>query len=301
MDYVLPYVDCDDPVWIEQYKSVMQTRNCIKNMDRSRFRPFGTLKYVFRSVAKNMPFIDRIVLIVSTKSQVPEWVNRDTVRIVPHDEFMPGTHRPCFNSSVIEGDMWRIDGLSECFVYGNDDFFALKPLELNDFFDGDKPRLKFSESDYHVRNIFHECCRNGMDMIADALDIQRTDPYTLLKPQHCMKGIRADHMKEVGRLCGHQIDRLATVMRHRRNVTGYIYHYYALYTSEYSDFVKDFQYAELTDEYDEVTKIIKKQQASMLCINDSGELSLGNYESACLTLTDSFERVFPEVSRYELS
>ena len=31
-------------------------------------------------------------------------------------------HRPTFNSSAIESDMWRINGLSERFLYGNDDF-----------------------------------------------------------------------------------------------------------------------------------------------------------------------------------
>lgn len=296
MDYVFPYVDCSDPVWIEQYR---QANNCI-SMDESRFRPFGTLKYVFRGIAKNMPFIDRVVLIVSTLSQVPDWINRDAVRIVTHDEFMPAEHLPTFSSSAIESDMWRIDGLSERFIYGNDDFFPLKPLHESDFFDGNKPRLKFEASDYRKKNLFRRCCRKGMDMMADAAKTQHTDPDILLKPQHCMKGITLEHMKAVGRICGSLIDQTVTIQRHPWNVTGYIYHYYAYYLGEYADFDTDYQYIRITNDYLDILDILKDPDVSILCINDAGHLDAGHYEEACEALKNSFEALFPERCKYEL-
>ena len=295
MDYVFPYVDCEDPVWREQYR---RANNFIR-MDESRFRPFGTLKYVFRGIAKNMPFIDRVVLIVSTESQVPEWINRDKVRIITHDEFMPAEHLPTFNSSTIESDMWRIDGLSERFIYGNDDFFALKPLLEYQFFCGDIPLLRFEYSDYHVKNLFRRCCRKGMDMVADALGVERTDPYVLIKPQHCMKGMTVKHMKEVGRLCGSKIDATVTMQRHQRNVTGYIYHYYAYYTGEYEPFRTDYKYIRITNDYEEVLDCIKTDR--ILCINDAGHLDAEHYPEACEALRNSFEKLFPERCMYELS
>lgn len=297
MDYVFPYVDCTDPVWREQYR---RANNCI-SMDESRFRPFGTLRYVFRGIAKNMPFIDRVVLIVSSESQVPEWINRDKVRIVTHDEFMPAEHLPTFSSSAIESDMWRIDGLSEHFIYGNDDLFALKPLKADDFFCNGKPRLDFASSDYHVKNLYRKCCRRGMDMIADAVGCPRTDPYVLLKPQHCMKGIRLDHMQMVGRLCGHQIDKTVTIQRHPWNVTGYIYHYYAYYTDDYEPFDKDFKYIRITNDYREIIDLLKDPDVSILCINDAGQLSADHYGEASEALIIRFEALFPERCIYELS
>ena len=297
MDYVFPYVDSSDSVWQKQYR---QANNCI-SMDESRFRPFGTLRYVFRGIAKNMPFIDRVVLIVSTESQVPEWINRDKVRIVMHEEFMPAEHLPTFSSSAIESDMWRIEGLSEHFVYGNDDFFPLKPLTADDFFCDDKPRLKFNASDYHVKNLFRRCCRRGMDMIADAVGCDRTDPDILLKPQHCMKGINLKHMKAVGRLCGNQIDHTVTIQRHPWNVTGYIYHYYALYTDDYAPFDKDFRYIRITNDYSDIIEILKNPDVSILCINDAGQLSADRYEEASEALITRFEALFPERCIYELS
>ena len=295
MDYVFPFVDCTDPIWREQYRRV---NNSIR-MDESRFRPFGTLKYVFRGIAKNMPFIDRVVLIVSTESQVPEWINRDKVRIITHDEFMPAEHLPTFSSSAIESDMWRINGLSERFIYGNDDFFPLMPLTEDDFFEGSKPRLKFEASDYRVKNLFRRCCRKSMDMIADAVGVERTDPYVLLKPQHCMKGIILEHMKTVGRLCGPEIDATVTIHRHQRNVTGYIYHYYAYYTGDYAPFNTDYKYIRITNDYADVLEQI--QNAGILCINDAGHLDNKHYAEACEALKDSFDRLFPERCIYELS
>lgn len=296
MDYVFPYVDCSDPVWREQYKQVNNTLT----MDESRFRSFGTLRYVFRGIAKNMPFIDRVVLIVSTESQVPDWIDRSKVRIVTHDEFMPAEHLPTFSSSAIESDMWRIEGLSDQFIYGNDDIFALQPLTENDFFLGGRPRLRFEASDYHVRNLFRRCCRRGMDMIAGALGCEPTDPYILLKPQHCMKGILTEHMKEVGRLCGDQIDGTVTRQRHQWNVTGYIYHYYAFYTGQYDPFYANYEYIRISDDYEQVIDRLSDPNISILCINDAGQLSHGRYEEAAEALKSCFEALFPERCRYEL-
>lgn len=296
MDYVLPFVDCEDPVWREQYKQI----NGTMRMDQSRFRPFGTLKYAFRSVAKNMPFVDRIVLIVSSESQVPEWVNRKNVRVVLHEEFMPEEHRPTFSSSAIESNMWRIEGLSDLFVYGNDDFFALQPMSEDDFFDGDKPRLEFSASDFHNKNIFRWCCKNGMDMAADAAGSERTDFFVLLKPQHCMKGITLRHMKSVGMICGDKIRKTVTIQRNRQNVTGYIYHYYAFYTGEYSPFFKTYDYVRITNDYEQAIGHIEDAKADMLCINDAGDLDADRYDAACRRMEASFKKVFPERCRYEL-
>lgn len=296
MDYVLPFVDCADPVWREQYRSVYPNMR----MDAARFRSFDTLKYAFRSIEKNMPFIDRIVLIVSTDSQVPTWVNRETVRVIEHKEFMPAEHLPTFSSSAIESEMWRINGISDRFVYGNDDFFAMQQMSEEDFFDGDLPRLQFSESEYKVLNVFRISCRNGMDMMADAVGCPRTDLSILLQPQHCMKGILNRHMKTVGRLCADKIERTITIQRHQWNVTGYIYHYFAFYTGEYADLNATHTYARITNDLKAVIDLIENPRTDMLCINDAGDLEMENYAAACAELSASFKKQFPKRCKYEL-
>ena len=300
MNYVLPFVDCNDPIWLEQYRTAFHFNDCINQMDKSRFRPFNTLKYAFRSVAVNMPFVDKIVLIVSTESQVPEWVNRDTVRIVLHGEFMPKHHIPTFNSSVIEADMWRIDELSERFIYGNDDFFAMSPMKESDFFDGDIPRLNFEASDYAVKNIFRMCCRKGMDMAADAVGVPYSDGRLLLKPQHCMKGIRTASMKEVGQKCADRIESTISITRHWSNVTGYLYHYYEFYQGNYKPFEKSYKYIRISNDYQAVIDAIKDRSIDMLCINDAGDLDDDHYQEACNALIKAFKERFPNESKFEI-
>ena len=300
MNYVLPFVDCNDPIWLEQYRTAFHFNDCINQMDKSRFRPFNTLKYAFRSVAVNMPFVDKIVLIVSTESQVPDWVNRDTVRIVTHDEFMPMNHLPTFNSSAIESDMWRIDGLSERFVYGNDDFFAMNPMKESDFFDDDAPRLNFEASDYAIKNIFRMCCRKGMDMAADAVGVPHSDDRLLLKPQHCMKGIRTASMKEVGQKCADRIEIAISITRHWSNVTGYLYHYYEYYQGNYKPFKKSYKYIRISNDYQAVIDAIRDQSIDMLCINDAGDLDDEHYQEACEALNEAFEERFPNESKFEI-
>ena len=294
MDYVLPFVNCEDPVWTDQYR-----QTCGKGMDESRFRPFGTLKYAFRSVAKNLPFVDRIVLIVSTRSQVPDWINLDKVKIVTHDEFIPEKFLPTFNSSTIETYMWKIKGLSELFLYGNDDFFVLKPLTEDDFFLESLPRLDFEISDYKVRNMFRTCCRNGMDMAADAAGTARSGSRVLLKPQHCIKGINDRQMKEVGCKIADRIGDTVSPLRHWDNITGYVYHYYAYYTGKYATFNRTYTYIRIDNDYEKVLRLIANPETDMLCINDAGDLESGHYEAACKALTECFERLFPERSIYE--
>ena len=137
-------------------------------------------------------------------------------------------------------------------------------------------------------------------MMADAAGCDRTDPYVLLKPQHCMKGIVTERMKDVGRLCGSQIDGTVTIQRHPWNVTGYIYHYYDYYTGNYAPFDKDFKYIRITDNYAEILDLLRDPDVSILCINDAGQLSNERYEEASEALITRFEALFPERCKYEL-
>lgn len=57
---------------------------------------------------------------------------------------------PTFNSLAIESMIWRIDGLSERFMYFNDDVFLTAPLLPDDVFQGMAPVLRGKWFDYSV-------------------------------------------------------------------------------------------------------------------------------------------------------
>lgn len=96
------------------------------------------LRYLLRSVAKNLSFINKVWLVVQNESEVPSYVNKKEVNVVTHKEFIPAKYLPTFNSNTIESFIGRIDGLADRFLYMNDDWFIIDPLTEEDFFARDK-------------------------------------------------------------------------------------------------------------------------------------------------------------------
>ena len=96
-DAIITYVDGTDPVWIEDYQKTVGGTAMVK-----RYRDWGTLKYLLRGIQLYLPFVDRVFLVVSNYSQVPQWINPSCVRIVTHSEIIPESSLPTFNSSMIE-------------------------------------------------------------------------------------------------------------------------------------------------------------------------------------------------------
>ena len=117
IDYVFPYVTMEDPCWVSSYN------RHVGKLDKCRYRDNGLLKYKIISIEKNMPWVNSIVMIVSNETQVPFWVDRSKIRIVTHAEFIPKEFLPTFNSCTIEMFLHNISGLSEIFIYSNDDIF----------------------------------------------------------------------------------------------------------------------------------------------------------------------------------
>lgn len=134
IDIIVPYVNCWDPQWMELAKKHI---GCI---EYNRVRDLGSLRYFFRGVEQNMPWINNVILVLQSESQIPEWLNtkHPKLRIVYHRDYIPKRYLPTFNSNVIELFYHRIKGLTRRFILANDDTVAIKPLTPTDFFDGDK-------------------------------------------------------------------------------------------------------------------------------------------------------------------
>ncbi|PWN07218.1 stealth family protein [Rhodohalobacter mucosus] len=115
--------------------------------DSTRFVDNGELKFCIRSIRQHAPWIRNIYLI--TDDQVPDFLteevrNRLRIRIVDHREILEGYEWaiPTFNSRTLETALWRIKGLSDRFIYFNDDFVITQPVKPEDFFRGDKVVLR---------------------------------------------------------------------------------------------------------------------------------------------------------------
>ncbi|MFH0422994.1 stealth family protein [Streptococcus sp. A11] len=135
IDFVIPWVDGYDEVW---------QKDRLKYSDKifidNDYRDWGLLKYWFRAIEKNAPWVNKIYFI--TYGHLPDFLNIDHPKlvIVKHEDYIPKEYLPTFSSHVIELNLHRINDLSEKFVYFNDDFFLLNEVKPADFFVNDLPR-----------------------------------------------------------------------------------------------------------------------------------------------------------------
>ena len=94
-----------------------------KNVN-SRDRSADELRYSIRSLKKYLPWFNGTIFIV-TDDQIPKWLNisNNKIKIISHKQIIPKYINPTFDSSTIECFLDKIPGISEIFLYMNDDFF----------------------------------------------------------------------------------------------------------------------------------------------------------------------------------
>ncbi|XP_036004945.1 N-acetylglucosamine-1-phosphotransferase subunits alpha/beta [Fundulus heteroclitus] len=110
-----------------------------EDVSASRFEDNEELRYSLRSVEKHAPWVRHIFIV--TNGQIPSWLNLDNPRVtvVTHqDIFLNGSHLPTFSSPAIETHIHRIPGLSQKFIYLNDDVMFGKDVWPDDFYSHSK-------------------------------------------------------------------------------------------------------------------------------------------------------------------
>lgn len=142
LDLVITWVDGEDPAWLAQYRRVSSEVGFVSTQGEfnARFDPADDLSVLLESIDKFAANLFRKVWIVHDSIQKPK-VSRDYISLVSHSEIIPVEDLPVFNSYAIEPYLYRIPGLSERFVYSNDDCFFRIPVTRETFFDGDLPRV----------------------------------------------------------------------------------------------------------------------------------------------------------------
>ena len=135
VDLVYLWVNGNDPEWKARRNAFIgKTTEDSPINCKGRYANNDELKYSLRSIGKYAPWIHKIFIV--TDNQVPEWLDTSNprIQIVDHTEILPRESLPCFNSCLIEAFLYRIPGLSEHFLYANDDMFLNREVWLNDFF-----------------------------------------------------------------------------------------------------------------------------------------------------------------------
>ncbi len=150
IDIVYLWVDGADPVWRGRREQayaawVRQHPGALAAFGNAagRYRDNGELLFNLRSLEKFFPGHGHVYIV--TDGQTPRWLQPSgRVTVVDHRALMPAGGTLVFDSGHIESYLHHIPGLSERFLYLNDDVFFGAPVDPGWWF-GDRLKV-FAEA-----------------------------------------------------------------------------------------------------------------------------------------------------------
>ena len=325
IDFVMIWVDGNDPEW-RKSKAVYSGDEAKFNINDSRYRDWDTLHYWFRCVEKFAPWVRKVHFV--TCGHVPQWLQLEHPKLhfVKHSDYIAAEYLPTFSSHPIELNLHRIEGLSEKFVYFNDDMFLIAPVKEEDFFVNGLPRgyavLNPPTADKHgIATII----MNDLGVIAEHFDFKTQFMAHLGKwfhPAYGLQNLRTCLLlpwrRYVGFLDLHlpssflkstfeevwkeEEDLLKTVSSHRfRNdsdVNQWVMSYWQIATGRFAPGSPKIGKAfYLSGDVSGVVDIIKGQKMKMICLNDSEKVA--NIDTIRRQIAEAFDCIVGEKSSFE--
>ena len=268
------------------------------NINGCRWRDWGLLKYLFRSIAYNLPWINNIYLILAYESQLEPWMNTDKIKIVYHKDIIPEYILPVFNSCTIEMFLHNIPGLSEHFIYSNDDVYFTDKCSPEDFFINGLPNITMRTLPFNKKqNMFRNQCANSQDLV-------RTDNHTsqelgfIYKNYHSVTPMLKSVCEYIHSKYEIPIYNSLSKFREAKNINQYVYMYYMYFMNMYNNVHLDSRYTSFSDNtQNEIFDFIKNKRQKVLCINDAGYKGKPTYTK--LLFKSAFQYIFPKICKYE--
>lgn len=140
IDIVIPWVDGGDPDWQREKNKWYSRLNPDKESNsNNRYQNWDNLKYWFRAVEKYLPWHNNIYFL--TWGHTPDFLRLDhpQIKVIRHEDYIPKEYLPTFNVNTIELNLHRIQGLSDKFIYFNDDTFPLETIREDYYFQEGTP------------------------------------------------------------------------------------------------------------------------------------------------------------------
>ncbi|MBM6585533.1 sugar phosphotransferase [Pediococcus acidilactici] len=330
IDFVVSWVNSNDIEW--------QTRmnNQLKKMGKKqlmigeeRYHDYGFFKYWFRSVEKYAPWVNHIFLV--TDQQKPDFFKEnDRVTVVDHSEFIPSEYLPTFSSSVIELFLNKIPGLSEKFVYFNDDMLLNNFVKPSDFFtaeglpkDAAVPSVlqPIGEFDYipfndilvlnryfPKRKYFKKQWKKFMSLkygLSNLLKVLLTVPFknwSSFKIQHIPYALRKEDYDLLHNYAEEEILNTAKIhFRSDKDINIWLLLEIRFVLGLFEPrAIKIGGFYDL-DHSEEAIEVIEKGKTSLICINDDSKLSnLEDKIDIATSIIKALEEKFPYKSSVEI-
>ncbi|MCM3390680.1 Stealth CR1 domain-containing protein [Ureibacillus chungkukjangi] len=331
IDIVISWVDGSDPEWLSQKKMYSDNSGNSNYDGEVRFREWDFLKYWFRGIEKFAPWVNKIHFI--TWGHLPEWLNTQNqkLNIVKHSDFIPNKYLPTFSSHVIEIHMHQIAGLSENFIYFNDDFYLIDSVEESTFFKNNLPcdegifnyifhtdnHNNFSHNLLNMVGVinqnfnFQEQLRNKKEkfinpVYGDQLFINKFyEKFNLLPgfyTVHLPQAFKKSTFVEVWEKERELMEKVSShKFRQITDVHQYLMRYWQLIKGDFEPtFYRkngwSFFFPE--KENDKITNFIINQERSIICINDSEDVD--DFLGTRNRIAKAFEHILSEKSAFEI-
>lgn len=328
IDFVIIWVDGNDPEWQAEknkYKPDSHTDSRVQ-----RFRDWDNLMYWFRGVEKFAPWVNKIHFV--TWGHLPKWLNTEhpKLNIVKHSDYIPEKYLPTFSANPIELNLHRIKGLSDNFVYFNDDTFIISPVREEVFFKNGLPcdSAVLNVHCYSVDLIFHFCAFRAIGIINkyfNMKDVLKADPFKwfnlkygkellrtfALLPCPRFPGMWQPHLahsfkkatfEKLWELEYAELDETCThKFRHMLDYNQWLLREWQIASGEFIPRSAKTGKSLLLGDVDDIEHVcgyISKQKWKMICIND-GNMTESEFEVNKEAIKNAFEKILPDKSEFE--
>ena len=325
IDFVITWVNDEDPDWRLKRSKYLPSQG--EDSKPARYRDWGLLTYLFRGFEFFTPWVRKVFLV--TDCNPPEWLDIENTKleIINPNILIPEECVPTFNVNAIESNLHRIPGLSEHFVYFNDDMILLKPLKKTAFFKQGKPcdsailspiittqildvgsiavnNMGVINLHFKKKEVIHKHIHKWINYHY-GIDNFRTLcvlPWRHLPGfdnPHLPQGFRKSIFEKVWSLEG---SRLTEVCQHRfRNyyadINQWLFRYWQLCEGEFVPASKNRGKYFTADQCDRICSEIKKRRKSFICINDSD--SIDDITSIRNQILTALSAMLPKPSSFE--
>ncbi|KPC82810.1 sugar phosphotransferase [Streptomyces sp. NRRL S-4] len=306
VDVVYTWVDGSAPEWQQRRSRFGEGGYHAESANAARYISRDELRYSLRALEQNAPWVRHVYLV--TDRQKPDWLNLRSSRltVVDHTEiFQDQAALPTYNSHAIESQLHHIDGLSEHFLYFNDDMFLGCPTTPKDFFlsngmtrtffsPSQVPRWGLTDGDRPV----DAAGKNNRKIILDSFGsaiVQklRHAPYAL---RRSVLYEMENEFAEAHHSTSHSRFRSATDI----SIPSSLYHYYAYFTGRAVPSDISFAYLDLAKP--EISRrlgiLLARRDRQAFCINDTVSDTF-EVNRQTLMLNTFLESYFPVPSPFE--
>ena len=334
IDILMPWVDDKDPEW--RKSKAIYSNNVSETEDDSdmRFRDWENLRYWFRGIEKFAPWVHKVYFV--TCGHIPEWLNLNAPKLVHvrHEDYIPKQYLPTFSSHPIELNLHRIEGLSEHFVYFNDDTLLTSSTTRETFFVNGKPchspimhpifprgaggimphvyvsTVMAVNRHFDMKKTLKRdkskwfSFKNGISTNVENIYCSRFPEFPGFKNEHLPVPVLKSTMREVWEKEHVVLSETSShKFRDMRDVNMYLFRYWDLASGNFEPkhMGKLGKRVDIGSNIEDICTMIKKQTYPMLCINDMGlQTNLKEFEDAKDRINTAFETILPDKSSFEI-